>query len=268
MNKTIFLIGLVALMNSVKSESEPTSVVEEWKMKGEAPTVTEAEVMKELTCLRNDDVYGPMIAALGEDYLLTLIYGNVKQSKKYYVHLNDSHRLMYFKEGENTFIHIYLVKDDQSEELMRRAFLGDKSIGCIRVLPESCVWKGQREVTYEKVCESGLDIAHTMRDDMFKVSLTEEHEGQISTPEVINAINDCYRPKCYSVAYECFQKGLHFDFNDAKEFLEKKKLELQKQYYNVTIDYMTMSLKYSKLRYEVSGTNDEPAAAPESSPTP
>lgn len=255
----IYLIAIFALASSVLTQvdTEPeTSVTTEWRLQGEAPTVTENEVMEKLSCLKDHAVYGPLIQAVGEHYLQTLFYGSMTQNKKYYVMLNDSHRLMYFKEGENVFVHIYLVKEDGSEELMARGFIGDKSIGCVRVLPESCVWKGQTPVTYEQVCTSGLDAAHQIREDLFRISLTEEHDGQISTPEVINAIMDCYRPKCYSVAYECLKKGLYFDFQEAEAFLIQKRDELAAQHYSVSIDYTTMSLKYSRLSYDVEGAHD------------
>ena len=213
---------------------------------------TPQEVIQELKCMK-DSAFKPIFEALedkGLQYLKELFAKGVPENKRYFSAVGSDHNVMYFKIGHTIFIHFNRVNEDGTLELLQKGFYGDRSLGCIKVLPESCVWKGNRQVKYVELCESGLDVSHELRNDLFRVSISET-EGVVDPQVIVQAIKKCYKPNCYSIAYECFQKGLSFDVKKAVLFMKTKVAQLKEQGYNAYIDYFHMAVKYTKVENRI-----------------
>ncbi|MEL6702633.1 MAG: hypothetical protein AAFO58_13285, partial [Pseudomonadota bacterium] len=133
-----------------------------------------------------------------------------------------------------------------------RAFLEDDFRSCIKLLPESCQWKGERQVKYIEVCEKGLVQADKFTHDFFNVIMDEE-DGDFFPMELVEAIRLCYQPKCYSIAFKCFRDGLFFDPQRARKYLEGVEAEMKARGFETYLDMASMSIKYQKTKIVVDG---------------
>jgi hypothetical protein len=216
---------------------------------------TEEEVRESLQCLSHSKwnlFFEHSMPDLGIQYLRDQLAKGVTQNKRYYIQVDNTHNVMYFKEGNNFFLHLNEIKDDGSEHLLMRAFLQDDFNNCIRLLPESCKWKGERVVKYIEVCEQGLVQSGDFTHDFFKVVLDQE-EGTFSPLEIARAIRDCYQPKVYSIAYKCYVDGLYFNPQDAVKYLKDVQKKMEDYGFETSLDLENMEINYSKVAVEVNG---------------
>lgn len=221
---------------------------------------TAEEVIANLECLRLskwNSFFETHFPSLGVEFLRSQLSKGATSNKKYYIKVDALHNIMYFKEGSNFFIHLNQISEDGSDTLLMRAFLGDDFAHCIQILPESCKWKGQREVKYIEVCERGLVFAKDFTQDFFKLDL-DESEGEMDPMLIAKTFRECYQPNCYSIAFKCYTDGLYFDPRKAKEYLEGIKKKMDENGFETRIDFETMSIKYSKTKISV---NDKPIDA-------
>ena len=192
---------------------------------------TEAQVIAGLECLSEskwNDFLSTNMPDLGVEFIRAQVKNGASPNKKYYIQVNESHNVMYFKEGLNYFIHLNKLNDDGSDKLLMRSFLPDNYQDCIRVLPMSCKWKGQRVVKYIEVCEKGMVQADNFGVDVFNVMIDDD-QGIFRPKDIICAIRDCYQPNVYSIAYKCFQDKLYFDPKFAAEYLRTVQAQLEQQ---------------------------------------
>ena len=183
-------------------------------------------------------------------------------NKRYYLGMEDGYNLFYFKQSDNYFIHLNQVIDGEEETLITGfrevsdAVLlpgMDADKVCIKELPDNCLWHGQRRVQYEEVCKSGLDLGHTLRDDILKISFKEklDRSDHWIDRTIISAIGACYRPQCYSISYGCFKKGFAFDTKKAIQFLNEQARKFTEKGFYAVVDQYNFSVKYSRRRIEI-----------------
>lgn len=199
----------------------------------------------------------------GFDYLQAQLVKGVVPNKRYYLFMkNPRLKLFYFKQGENYFINLEREGEDGETELLARAFREveiealpgmPEEATCIRILPENCLWKGQRSVKYEEICRSGMDVGHTLRDDLLRVNFKEHFAGDRSQvdPLIIAALQDCYKPRCYSISYDCFRKGFAFDPQSAVKFLNEQAANFAKKGYFAQVNENNFSITYTRRRVEI-----------------
>jgi hypothetical protein len=220
---------------------------------------TVEEVENELQCVfqtKWGEFFATNFPDLSIQYVRDQLSKGASPNKKYYISVNSTHNIMYFKEGQNYFLHLNQISENGDEVLLMRAFVKDDFADCIKILPDSCKWKGQREVKYIQVCEKGLVLAEGFTEDFFKVMIDEE-EGDFDPIQIAQAIRECYQPKCYSIGYECYTKGLYFNPKKAKTYLDGVRDKMQEHGYDVYVDYDTMNIKYTKTLVTVNGEEVE-----------
>jgi hypothetical protein len=218
-------------------------------------TKSAEDVISELPCLTNskwNEFFQTHFPGIGVQFIRDQMSNGATLNKKYYIKVDETHNVMYFKLGSNYFMHLNKINEDGSEHLLMRGFVADHFGNCIQILPESCKWKGQREVKYIEICEKGLVQAEGFAQDFVKVILDEE-DGEFTPLEIAKAVRDCYKPKCYSIAYKCFQDGLYFDPVKARKYLEGVRDDMVSRGFKAFLDLETMSIKYQKLNIEVNG---------------
>ena len=245
MKTTIFAMMLIsASLAQIKMEEVELS---------DTGVKTEAEVINELQCLGSIDNYASLMNAewdQGIVYLLAQLGMGAQENKKYYVALGDSHNVSYFKEGENYFLSVNRVNEAGDDIAQLKAFIPTSLKGCIRILPASCKWQGQREVKYVEVCESGIDISQKLKQDIF--SVTASIDEQSMTPvQTLIALRECYEPKVYSIGFECLKKDLFFDHETAVASMKLEVKRLESLGYKAELVIETMEIRYSKLDLEV-----------------
>ena len=215
----------------------------------EKEKTTEEVIQTELQCIRHSR-FGDMLQDQlpnGVQYLRDQLAMGTVENKKYYINVSDTHNIMYFRHGDCIFIHVNRITNQGEDRLKLRAFISTDFDDCIRVLPESCVWQGEREVKYVEICESGLDLSEGIKMDVFKVNILEEN-GLIKPIDVWEAVRECYQPNVYSVAFECFKKGLWFDPNQARNYMKRVNRLLQKYKYDTVLNMEKYEIEYSKLK--------------------
>lgn len=220
---------------------------------------TAEEVQAELQCVKHskwNDFFVTNFPDLGLEYIRAQLSKGATANKKYYIQINEGHNVMYFKEGKNYFVHLNEVTDDGSDHLLMRAFLQEDFNNCIQLLPDSCKWKGHREVKYIQVCEKGIVLADGFTSDFFKVIIDEE-EGEFNPLDIAKAIRDCYQPNVYSVAYKCYVDNLYFNPQDAIDYLKGVQETLENHSFNTRLDLENMQIKYVKTHIKVNGVNVE-----------
>lgn len=216
---------------------------------------TAEEVQAELQCVKHskwNDFFETNFPDLGLEYIRAQLSKGASNNKKYYIQINETHNVMYFKEGKNFFVYLNQIGDDGSDVLLMRSFLQDDFLNCIQLLPDSCKWKGDREVKYIEVCERGIVLAKGFTQDFFKVAIDDE-EGQFDPLDIAKAIRNCYQPNVYSVAYECYVDNLYFDPQQAVAYMKEVQAKLETYDFNTRLDLDNMSIKYVKTHVTVNG---------------
>jgi hypothetical protein len=216
---------------------------------------TEEQVIQELQCLTHskwNDFIQTNMPDLGVQYIRDQLYKGATQNKKYYIQVNETHNVMYFKEGSNYFLHLNEVSDDGSDHMLMRAFIDDKFGDCIRVLPESCKWKGERVVKYIEVCERGMVQAENFGLDIFNV-IIDEQEGVFRPEDIIKAIRDCYQPNVYSVAYKCYRDKLYFDPQYAVNYLKEMQAKLEAHGFATKLNLEDFTIDFQKTTVTING---------------
>lgn len=216
---------------------------------------TVEEVQANLECLKKtdwNDFFETNMPGLGVQYIRSQMSKGATPNKKYYIQVNESHNVMYFKEGTHYFMHLNEIQDDGSDHMLLRAFVQDDFQNCIQVLPDSCKWKGERVVKYIEVCEKGLVLAEGFTQDFFRVVLDDD-EGVFSPIDIAKAIRDCYQPNIYSIAYKCYTDKLYFDPQYAVSYLKDVEANLQQHGFETKLDLETMEIKYAKTHITVNG---------------
>ena len=216
---------------------------------------TEQDVINGLECLSHskwNDFFQTNMPDLGVQYIRDQVSKGATANKKYYIQVNDTHNVMYFKEGLNFFIHLNQIADDGSDKMLMRAFLPDSFKDCIRVLPESCKWKGERVVKYIEVCEKGMVQAENFGIDIFKVMI-DEKEGVFRPEDIIRAIRDCYQPNVYSIAYKCYRDKLYFDPEFAANYLKEVQTKLESYGFATKINLEDFTIDFQKTQIEING---------------
>ena len=106
---------------------------------------------------------------------------------------------------------------------------------------------------YDEICRSGMDVAHQLRDDILKINFKEHFKGDSSSvdPLIIAALKDCYKPRCYSISYDCFKKGFAFDPASALAFLHEQAANFESKGYLAVVDPLTFSITYTRRRVEI-----------------
>ena len=235
-----FVLTIFAQEEKKTFKVEESIIVEEAKK-------TEAQIKQELKCL-SDSVYKTLWTTNKMSILIQLEKG-VMLNKKYYMKVDETHNIMYFKQGETFFMHLNRIVDKVTT-VLEKAFY-EPGATCARVLNSNCKWRGEREVQYTELCTSGMDVAHQIREDIFKVTIAQEDSSDLNTLKIADAIRSCYKPKCYSISYECFDKGLAMDYGHALKVLQAQTKILEENNYSATLDPYTMTIKYSKLNPEL-----------------
>lgn len=227
---------------------------------------TAEEVQASLECVKDskwNDFFNTNLPDLGLAFIRDQLSKGASANKKYYVQVNETHNVMYFKEGNNYFIHLNEIGDDGSDVLLMRSFLQDNFQNCIQLLPDSCKWNGQREVKYIEVCEKGIELSEGFTQDFFKIAL-DETQGQLNPVDVVKALRDCYQPNVYSVAYKCYADGLYFDPSQAADYLRGVEKDLAAKGFETKLNLETMTIEYTRTYIEVNGekvpVGDEAAA--------
>jgi hypothetical protein len=245
------LFYITLMMFAAVLTTEKLEMVEQ--ILSEEQEKTEAEIISELKCI-NESSYLPLFNAQwpsGTQYLRDQLATGATNNRKFYVQLDANHKVAYFREGENYFVNVILqAQDDGEEEVVERMFVPTTLKDCIRILPASCKWKGQREVKYVEICESGLDLANGIKRDLFKVAIDSD-SGTITPQDIVIAIRDCYQPNVYSIPYECFQKGLFFDHQKALDYLNMALGYFKAKGYDARILNEQMAIQYSKTAFDV-----------------
>lgn len=226
--------------------------------------IVNSDHVQSLKCLKHTN-FGKIIKSHlqgGFEHLNDQLGKGVTANKRYYLYMEGGYNLFYFKQRDNYFIHLNQVIDGEEETLIT----GFREVGdavllpgmdsdsvCIKELPDNCLWHGQRRVQYEEVCESGLDVAHTLRDDILKISFKERLNPSDDSidPTIIAAIAACYKPQCYSISYDCFKKGFAFDSTKALEFLTEQAKKFTEKGYFAVVNSYNFSVKYSRRRIEI-----------------
>ena len=247
--KALTLVLLLTLTSFAVSSEEVKKVRKDLEVGVEK---TEAEVIKtELQCIRNSN-YSDVLEELpgGSQYLRDQLAMGAVENKRYYISVNDNYNIMYFRHGDCFFVHVNYINLEGEDEVKLKAFVTTDFGDCIRVLPEGCVWQGEREVKYVEICESGLDLSEGIKMDIFKVNVLED-SGVISPIDVWTAVRQCYQPNVYSVAFECFKKGLWFDPNQARRYMKRVSKLLQHHDYTTKLDMENYAIEYSKLKVVV-----------------
>lgn len=220
---------------------------------------TAEEVQEELQCVKHskwNDFFETHFTDLGLEYIRAQLSKGASNNKKYYIKINQTHNVMYFKEGKNFFVYLNQIAEDGSEVLLMRSFLQDDFLNCIQLLPESCKWKGDREVKYIEVCEKGIVLAKGFTQDFFKVAI-DESEGQFDPIDIAKAIRNCYQPNVYSVGYKCYIDGLYFDPAQAVAYLNEVRAKLEEYNFNTQLDLENLTIKYVKTAVTVNGVRVE-----------
>ena len=216
---------------------------------------TAEQVQAELQCVSQskwNDFFVTNFPDLGLEYIRAQVSKGASPNKKYYIQINESHNVMYFKEGKNFFLHLNEIADDGSDHLLMRSFLQEDFKNCIQLLPDSCKWKGQREVKYIQVCDKGIVLADGFTQDFFKVMIDEE-EGEFNPVDIARAIRDCYQPNVYSVGYKCYVDGLYFDPQEAVAYMRDIQGKLEGYDFNTRLDLDNLTIKYVKTHVMVNG---------------
>lgn len=216
---------------------------------------TAEQVQAELQCVKHskwNDFFETNFPDLGLEYIRAQLSKGASNNKKYYIQINETHNVMYFKEGKNFFVYLNQIGDDGSDVLLMRSFLQDDFLNCIQLLPDSCKWKGDREVKYIEVCERGIVLAKGFTQDFFKVAIDDE-EGQFDPLDIAKAIRNCYQPNVYSVAYKCYVDNLYFDPQQAIAYMKEVQAKLETYDFNTRLDLDNMSIKYVKTHVTVNG---------------
>lgn len=217
---------------------------------------TQDEISANLRCLSHSKwnlFFENNLPNLGIQYIRDQLSMGASENKKYYIRVNDTHNLVYFKEGHNYFINLIYSLNDGTETLLMRAFLQENFNNCIQLLPESCKWKGERIIKYIEVCEKGLVKSGEFTHDFFDLILDED-QGVFSPLEIAKAIRDCYQPNVYSIAYKCYVDGLYFDPQGAVKYLKEVQSKIEDHGFETYLDLDTMEIKYSKI--SVNAKND------------
>lgn len=216
---------------------------------------TADQVLLELECLGQshwNDLFEVHLPGKGVPFVRDHLALGATQNKKYYISVDPYHNVMYFKLGKTFFVHLNRIQENGVEHLQFRAFLEDDFRWCIKLLPESCRWKGERQVNYIEVCEKGLVRAGEFTHDFFNVVMDEE-DGDFFPLELVEAIRLCYQPNCYSVGFKCFLDGLFFDPQWARKYLEGVEAEMRARDFKTYLDMASMSIKYQKTQIIVDG---------------
>ena len=210
---------------------------------------TEEEVINELECLGSKGT-GNFAALMNASWDQGIVYLRAQlgmgatENKKYYVQLGADHNVSYFREADNFFLSINRVNEEGDDVPELKAFIPTDMDGCIRILPASCKWQGQREVKYVEVCESGVDTAEKLKQDLFRVAATDVDQTLTSVQTLI-ALRQCYEPKVYSIGYECMKKDLFFDHDSAIANMKVEVARLQSLGYKAELDPINMEINYS-----------------------
>jgi hypothetical protein len=210
------------------------------------------EVTHSLSCVKDskwNTFFLTNFSELGIQGVRDKLYKCGTPNKKYYLPINDSHNIMYFKIGNDIFVNLNKIQEDGTEHVIMRGFMGDNFENCIKLLPESCKWKGQREVKFIHVCEEGLIQAKGFTYGVLNIFL-DEQVGQFSPFKIVRAVRDCYKPKTHSISYKCFEDGLNFDLVQAKKYLENVRDDMIKRGFKASLDMDTLSIKFQKLSLE------------------
>lgn len=249
MKTHILALATVTIILNSTFAAPPSAKMVRKDLSAEKEKTTEEVIQTELQCIRHSR-FGDLLQNQlpnGVQYLRDQLAMGTVENKKYYINVSDTHNVMYFRHGDCIFIHVNRITAQGEDKLKLRAFINTDFDDCIRVLPESCVWQGEREVKYVEICESGLDLSEGIKMDVFKVNILEQ-EGYINPIDVWEAVRECYQPNVYSVAFECFKKGLWFDPNQARTYMKKVNQLLQKYNYDTTLDMENYQINYSKLK--------------------
>ena len=89
---------------------------------------TAEQVQAELQCVKHskwNDFFTTNFPDLGIEYIRAQLSKGASNNKKYYIQINETHNVMYFKEGNNYFVHLNQISEDGSEVLLMRSFLQD-----------------------------------------------------------------------------------------------------------------------------------------------
>lgn len=242
---TLTLMFIAAAMSQTMNEV----VVEDTGKKNEAQVIAGLECLSES---KWNDLISTSMPDLGVEFIRAQVKNGASPNKKYYIQVNESHNVMYFKEGHNYFIHLNKLNDDGSDKLLMRSFLPDNYQDCIRVLPMSCKWHGQRVVKYIEVCEKGMVQADNFGVDVFNVMIDDD-QGVFRPEDIIAAIRDCYQPNVYSIAYKCFQDKLYFDPKFAAEYLRTVQAQLEQHGFATKVNLEDFTIDFQKTRVSING---------------
>ena len=213
---------------------------------------TQEDVLNNQYCLGQLDhpEYSSFLEAFGENfnaYIFSHLHQKIANNKKYYLHMPNQRRLVYFRQDTTYFLQLVSVNEAEEEHVIIRYFTDDSMDGCIRSLPDSCKWTGNQTITYEKKCRVGNNVGKILIQDIIELSTTAT-EDEVSFDALLQAFKDCYKPLCYSIPFKCMEHSLNYDpvevLNQIQAIADKINSDSTKSL-TAYIDRATMTLKYS-----------------------
>lgn len=182
---------------------------------GRTEKKTADQVVAEAYCLGDAGhaEYQDFIDSFGSDFkthIMSYLHDSIKENKKYYLHMQDGRRLVYFRQGTTYFLQLVSIDNNGDENIIARYF-NDANLGsCIKVLPESCMWNGSQTITYETKCRAGSNVGKNLIQDFIELSTTATTD-EVSFEELFNAFKECYQPACYNIPFSCMKHELAYD---------------------------------------------------------
>jgi hypothetical protein len=211
---------------------------------------TEFQVLGERYCLGQGDhpEYTDLRESFGENFnqeIMRHLHDKISNNKKYYLSMANNRKLVYFRLEGTYYVQLLSVSSGQ-EEIIARYFTTDEMGGCIKSLPDSCKFQGNQQVTYEKKCRAGKNVGKGLIQDLVNVA-TSATEEQVSFQELMTAFQECYKPMCYNIEFDCLKYSLNYDSADILKQLEEiaAGISAEHEHLNAYVDPTTMMIKYS-----------------------
>ena len=259
---TIFILVAVRMAEDVASAAPAPGSVEEsvqlgkietyWREFDKGKVLSVDDVINNQYCLGDPkhSEGSDFLESFGEDFnafILSHLHDAITPNKRYYVHMKGNRRLMYFRQASTYFLHLLSIGDNGDEHIIVRYFYDDSLNGCIKSLPDSCKFQGKQEVSLERMCKVGSNIGKNLVQDFVNISTTASSEDA-SFVEIINAFDECYKPICYAIPFECMKHSLKYDPNEVRQQLQKIVDQInsdENQNLNAYVVPQNLTIKYS-----------------------
>ena len=241
-----------AAPGSVEEAIELGKIETYWKEFKRDAKLTAGEIIANQYCLGSSEhtESSNYLDSFGDNfnqYILNHLREAITVNKRYYLAMKDNRRLMYFRQDSVFFLNLLNVDDQGEEHVLVRYFYEEGLNDCIKVLPESCKFQGSQEVSYERKCKVGSSIGTNLIQDFVNISTSSTTE-EASVDEIITAFDECYKPACYNIPFECLRHSLDYDRNEILTQLNTIANNINQDPNQTLFAYVephTLTLKYS-----------------------